>query len=195
MRKSILLEKMLFDAKQEMSAMKNANNTEEITGDSNSAQDGSLNSEILTGTEEDESKHRHDLLDNSEKWFLSAGKCVDDELFIFGKQCNFDHPSKSTAMKTMVLLPKRRLRMEATTIVLRTTHNYDLYKVFTPIEMDESRKFKSKPLPVLSKDIKKTNVTTSNEIRQKLGEISTFSGIMFSACHTHRQQRHFHLHI
>lgn len=51
-------------------------------------------------------------------------------------------------------------------------NNYDLYKVFTPIEVNEIRTFKSKPLPVLSKGIKKMlnqfNVTTSNAIRQKL---------------------------
>ncbi|KAG0761222.1 hypothetical protein G6F16_001075 [Rhizopus arrhizus] len=34
-------------------------------------------------------------LDNSKKWFLSTGKCVDNELFVFGIQCSADHPSRS----------------------------------------------------------------------------------------------------
>ncbi|KAG1509206.1 hypothetical protein G6F52_011190 [Rhizopus delemar] len=151
---------MPFDAKQEMRVMKNANNVEEIIDDLNNEQDETLNSEILTDTEEDDSRHNHVQLDNDEKWFLSTGKCVDDELFIFGKQCNFDHPSKSK-------------------IIDIDDKNYDLYNVFTLTEINEIRTFKPKPLPVLPKDIKKIlnqfNVTTSNEIRQKLCEISTFS--------------------
>ncbi|KAG1582666.1 hypothetical protein G6F46_004389 [Rhizopus delemar] len=127
---------MPFDAKQEMRVMKNANNVEEIIDDLNNEQDETLNSEILTDTEEDDSRHNHVQLDNDEKWFLSTGKCVDDELFIFGKQCNFDHPSKSK-------------------IIDIDDKNYDLYNVFTLTEINEIRTFKPKPLPVLPKDIKK----------------------------------------
>ncbi|KAL9547217.1 hypothetical protein MBANPS3_006282 [Mucor bainieri] len=36
-----------------------------------------------------------DKLDNSKKWYLSTGKCVDNELYYFGLQCSHDHPSQS----------------------------------------------------------------------------------------------------
>jgi hypothetical protein len=36
--------------------------------------------------------------DPSKKWYLSAGKCVYDELFLLGLQCKYDHPSRSYIM-------------------------------------------------------------------------------------------------
>ncbi|KAG1440859.1 hypothetical protein G6F56_011742 [Rhizopus delemar] len=33
-------------------------------------------------------------LNQNNKWYLSTGKCVDDELFMFGLQCESDHPSR-----------------------------------------------------------------------------------------------------
>ncbi|KAI8096027.1 hypothetical protein BDF21DRAFT_489448 [Thamnidium elegans] len=52
-------------------------------------------------------------LDNSLKWFLSTGKCVDNELFVFGIQCSADHPSRSL-------------------IIDPYDENYAQYKIFTP---------------------------------------------------------------
>ncbi|KAG1547275.1 hypothetical protein G6F46_009446 [Rhizopus delemar] len=34
-------------------------------------------------------------LDPAKKWYLSTGKCMDDELFMFDLQCESDHPSRS----------------------------------------------------------------------------------------------------
>lgn len=33
-------------------------------------------------------------LNQNSKQYLSTGKCVDDELFMFGLQCESDHPSR-----------------------------------------------------------------------------------------------------
>jgi hypothetical protein len=53
-------------------------------------------------------------LDDSKKWYLSTGKCVEIELFIFGKQCN---PSQSMILDV-------------------EDNNYKIY-VFTDVEIDE----------------------------------------------------------
>ncbi|CAO3644918.1 unnamed protein product [Mucor hiemalis] len=37
-------------------------------------------------------------LDPAKKWILSTGKCVDNELYVFGLQCTHDHPSNSLIM-------------------------------------------------------------------------------------------------
>ncbi|KAI9338618.1 hypothetical protein BD770DRAFT_448310 [Pilaira anomala] len=37
-------------------------------------------------------------LDPAKKWILSTGKCVDNELYMFGLQCTHDHPSTVPAL-------------------------------------------------------------------------------------------------
>ena len=64
-------------------------------------------------------------LDNSKKWFLSTGKCVDNELFVFGIQCSADHPSRSL-------------------IIDPYDENYTQYKVFTPEELEEIKEYQKK---------------------------------------------------
>lgn len=70
-------------------------------------------------------------LDNSKKWFLSTGKCVDNELFIFGMECRGDHPSRSLIMDPY-------------------DENYSLYGIFTREELEEIKRHNHKPLPSAS---------------------------------------------
>ncbi|GAA5798714.1 hypothetical protein HPULCUR_004119 [Helicostylum pulchrum] len=71
-------------------------------------------------------------LDNSKKWFLSTGKCVDNELFVFGSQCSADHPSRS-----LIIDPH--------------DENYAQYKIFTPEELEEIKEYQKKPMPFPTK--------------------------------------------
>lgn len=83
-------------------------------------------------------------LDNSKKWFLSIGKCVDNELFVFGIQCSADHPSRS-----LIIDP----------------HD----KIFIPEELEEIKK----PMPLPTKEFKaflnSYNHDSSQKIRTALG--------------------------
>jgi hypothetical protein len=93
-------------------------------------------------------------LDNSKKWFLSTGKCVDNELFVFGLQCSADHPSRSL-------------------IIDPYDENYTQYKVFTPEELEEIKEYQKKSLPFPTKEFKtflnSYNLDSSQKIRTALG--------------------------
>lgn len=95
-------------------------------------------------------------LDSNQKWILSTGKCVDNELFIFSSQCNInDHPSKSL-------------------IVDPDDDNYSKYHVFTPEELDEIRNFGKKDMPALPDDLKqhinRYNLNDLKQLRKTLGQ-------------------------
>ncbi|KAI9340358.1 hypothetical protein BD770DRAFT_372594 [Pilaira anomala] len=93
-------------------------------------------------------------LDNSLKWFLSTGKCVDDELFVFGIQCSADHPSRSL-------------------IIDPYDENYAQYNIFTPEELEEIKLYQKKPMPLPTKEFKaflnSYNHDSSQKIRTALG--------------------------
>ncbi|KAI7904176.1 uncharacterized protein BX663DRAFT_432103, partial [Cokeromyces recurvatus] len=65
--------------------------------------------------------------DSSKKWYLSTGKCVDDELFLSGLQCNYDHPARSLMMDP-------------------DDKNFLLYNVFTHAELKEIAEYKEQKL-------------------------------------------------
>ncbi|KAI8642067.1 hypothetical protein BD408DRAFT_417026 [Parasitella parasitica] len=88
-----------------------------------------------------------------EKWYLSNGKCVEDELFAFGMQCNEEHPCHSF-------------------IVDPTDINYKTYRVFNDDELKEIRSFKEKELPtmptILRDYLNEYNLSTASALRQKI---------------------------
>lgn len=87
------------------------------------------------------------------KWYLSNGKCVEDELFAFGMQCKEEHPCHS-----FIVDP-------ADTI-------YQKYQVFNDDELREIGSFREKKLPTMPtklRDYLNTyNLTTSTALRQKI---------------------------
>lgn len=74
-------------------------------------------------------------LDPAKKWYLSTGKCMDDELFMFDLQCESDHPSRS-----LIADPYDK--------------NYILYNVFTQEELQEIMNYQKKSLPKPSDSLK-----------------------------------------
>lgn len=71
-----------------------------------------------------------DRMKTEEKWYLSNGRCVKDELFAFGMQCKVEHLCHSF-------------------IVDPTDSNYQKYGVFSDEELMEIRSFKEKKLPTM----------------------------------------------
>ena len=88
-----------------------------------------------------------------EKWYLSNGKCVEDELFAFGMQCKEEHPCHSF-------------------IVDLTDTNYQKYRVFNDDELQEIGSFREKKLPTMPSKLRdyfnKYNLTTTTALRQKI---------------------------
>lgn len=97
--------------------------------------------------------------DAQKKWYLSAGKCVDDELYIFGLQCQSDHPSRS-----LILDPYDK--------------NHMLYNVFTRDELNEIIGYKKNTTPSLSDELitflNRLNLDSTEKIRTALGENNQF---------------------
>lgn len=91
---------------------------------------------------------------------MSTGKYVDDELFLFGLQCNYDHPARSFIMD-----PDGK--------------NFLSYNVFTHAELKEIVEYKEQKRPQPSKDFKcflnKFNKSTSEQLREALKNNNTFS--------------------
>ncbi|CEP13683.1 hypothetical protein [Parasitella parasitica] len=98
-------------------------------------------------------------LDPAKKWILSTGKCVDNELYMFGLQCTHDHPSKSLIMDP-------------------DDANYTKYNVFTPAELEEIRTYNEKKLPLMTSDLKNHllafNKSNAKDIRNVLKANNTF---------------------
>ncbi|KAG2190961.1 hypothetical protein INT46_006819 [Mucor plumbeus] len=98
-------------------------------------------------------------LDAQKKWYLSTGKCVDNELYIFGLQCQNDHPSRS-----LILDPYDK--------------NYMLYNVFTRNELKEIIDYKKKTTPSPSDELitflNRFNLDSTENIRAALGKNNQF---------------------
>ncbi|KAI8072018.1 hypothetical protein BDF21DRAFT_439730 [Thamnidium elegans] len=98
-------------------------------------------------------------LDAQKKWYLSTGKCVDNELYIFGLQCQSDHPSRS-----LILDPYDK--------------NYMLYNVFTRDELKEIIDYKKKTTPSPSDELiaflNRFNLDSTEKIRAALGKNNQF---------------------
>lgn len=94
-----------------------------------------------------------DRMKTEEKWYLSNGRCVEDELFAFGMQCKVEHPCHSF-------------------IVDPTDSNYQKYGVFSEEELMEIRSFKEKKLPTMPTALRdylnQYNLTTTAALRQKI---------------------------
>lgn len=82
-----------------------------------------------------EFKKMFSKLKSKEKWYLSNGKRVDDELFIFGMQCGSDHPSISL-------------------IIDPYDSNYTTYNVFSQNELQEIINYQKKSLPTAPDSLK-----------------------------------------
>ncbi|CAO3641741.1 unnamed protein product [Mucor hiemalis] len=98
-------------------------------------------------------------LNQNSKWYLSTGKCVDDELFMFGLQCESDHPSRS-----LIIDPYDK--------------NYTSYNVFTEEELQEIinhiKKSFPKPPDSLKKNLNQYNQDSTGKLRTALGNNHTF---------------------
>lgn len=98
-------------------------------------------------------------LNQDNKWYLSTGKCVDDELFMFGLQCESDHPSRS-----LIIDPYDK--------------NYTFYNVFTQDELQEIINHKKKSLPKPPDSLKlflnQYNQDSTAKLRAALGNNHTF---------------------
>lgn len=98
-------------------------------------------------------------LDSTKKWILSTGKCVDNELYMFGLQCTFDHPSRSL-------------------IIDPYDDNYISYNIFTREELEEIVMYQKKKYPIPSDELKlfmnKYNLDNTEEIRAALEKYHTF---------------------
>lgn len=91
--------------------------------------------------------------DRSDKWYLGAGKCVDNELFIFTFSSQEEHPRKYFIMDAE-------------------------YGVFTEEELDEIRTVEENELPVPSdhilKFMNKINLNNMKSLRVALKNSHTF---------------------
>lgn len=99
-----------------------------------------------------------------EKWYLSNGKCVEDELFAFGMQCKEEHPCHSF-------------------IVDPTDTNYQKYRVFNDDELQEIGSFREKKLPTMPTKLRdyfnKYNlITTTAYVRKYLHQSNWMKNIL-----------------
>ncbi|KAG0975661.1 hypothetical protein G6F29_011371 [Rhizopus arrhizus] len=98
-------------------------------------------------------------LNQNNKWYLSTGKCVDDELFMFSLQCESDHPSRSL-------------------IIDLYDKNYTSYNVFTEEELQEIINYKKKSFPKppdsLKKILNQYKQDSTAKLRTALGNNHTF---------------------
>lgn len=85
----------------------------------------------------DKKKFRSNFLamKRESKWYLSTGKCIEDELFAFGMQCHHDHPSHSFIIDTR-------------------DSNHKTYEVFSSAELDEIKAFEEKKLPIMPTELR-----------------------------------------
>ncbi|KAI7889393.1 uncharacterized protein EV154DRAFT_467451 [Mucor mucedo] len=99
-------------------------------------------------------------LDAQIKWYLSTGKCVDNELYIFGLQCQSYHPSRN-----LILDPYDK--------------NYIMYNVFTRDELQEIIDYKKKTTPLPSDELitflNQFNLDSTEKIRAALGKNNQFT--------------------
>lgn len=109
--------------------------------------------DIDNGIEENniELEEQFKKFESSKKQCLSTGKCVDDELFIFSLQCNYDHSAKSF-------------------IIGSDNKNFTLQKVLAPTESKKITEYKEQKRPEPSKDLliflNKFKKNTSKDLRE-----------------------------
>ncbi|CAB4435684.1 unnamed protein product [Rhizophagus irregularis] len=102
--------------------------------------------------------------ERKKKWFLESGKCVEDELYAFGKQCRFEHLAHS-----FVIDPD--------------DETYYQNKLFTSEELEEIRETESKDLPKmpieLLKYISSFRTKTTEKLRIMLDKRQNWEGKNF----------------
>ncbi|KAG1138233.1 hypothetical protein G6F37_013368 [Rhizopus arrhizus] len=94
-----------------------------------------------------------------DKWYLSSGKCVEDELYAFGMQCVEEHPSHSF-------------------IIDVSDKNLVKYNVFNDNELKEIESFNKKEvhrMPLALRDyLNSFNKTTATDIRREIFKSQDF---------------------
>ncbi|KAG0899585.1 hypothetical protein G6F33_013194 [Rhizopus arrhizus] len=104
-------------------------------------------------------RNPHFLVALQPKWYLSTGKCIEDELFAFGMQCHHDHPSHSFITDTR-------------------DRNYKTYEVFSPAELDEIKAFEEKKLPIMPTELRdyinSFNKNSIQELRRQIVQSQEF---------------------
>ncbi|KAI9327878.1 hypothetical protein BD770DRAFT_334338 [Pilaira anomala] len=94
-----------------------------------------------------------------DKWYLSSGKCVEDELYAFGMQCVEEHPSHSF-------------------IIDVSDKNFVKYNVFNDNELKEIELFNKKEvhrMPLaLCNCLNSFNKTTTTAIRREIFKTQDF---------------------
>lgn len=94
-----------------------------------------------------------------DKWYLSSGKCVEDELYAFGMQCVEEHPSHSF-------------------IIDVSDKNLVKYNVFNDNELKEIESFNKKEvhrMPLALRDyLNSFNKTTATDIRREIFKSQEF---------------------
>lgn len=94
-----------------------------------------------------------------EKWYLSSGKCVEDELYAFGMQCVEEHPSHSF-------------------IIDVSDKNLVKYNVFDDNELKEIESFNKKERPTMPLTLRdylnSFNKTTATDIRREVFKSQNF---------------------
>ncbi|KAG1379485.1 hypothetical protein G6F61_004902 [Rhizopus arrhizus] len=94
-----------------------------------------------------------------DKWYLSSGKCVEDELYVFGMQCVEEHPSHSF-------------------IIDVSDKNLVKYNVFNDNELKEIESFNKKEvhrMPLALRDyLNSFNKTTATDIRREIFKSQDF---------------------
>lgn len=98
-------------------------------------------------------KNTYDNMDESKKWRLSTGKCVEDEIYCFGMQCSVEHQTHSFIIDT-------------------NDKNWMDYAVFSKNELDEINLYNQKHTPIMSKPLRdylnQYNKTTTSDIRKEV---------------------------
>ncbi|KAG1135866.1 hypothetical protein G6F37_012478 [Rhizopus arrhizus] len=104
-------------------------------------------------------RNPHFLVALQPKWYLSTGKCIEDELFAFGMQCHHDHPSHSFIIDTR-------------------DSNYKTYEVFSSAELDEIKAFEEKKLPIMPTELRdyinSFNKNSIQELRRQIFQSQEF---------------------
>ncbi|KAG2236271.1 hypothetical protein INT48_008631 [Thamnidium elegans] len=104
-------------------------------------------------------ENNFNIMRKEDKWYLSTGKCVEDELYAFGMQCVEGHPSHSF-------------------IIDISDKNYTKYNVFSNNELNEIKSYNTKERPRMDISLRKYlnsfNKTTADEIRREISKPQEF---------------------
>jgi hypothetical protein len=149
-KKYLKLIKKLRDTEEEINQIEDGESSTQAEDDDEDDDDDEDTSDLIKSFRN---------LDRSNKWILSTGKYVDNELFLFAIQCQEDHPSKQFIMDVADL-------------------NYVQYGVFTEEELDEISTFEEKELPMppdtILQHMNHFNLTSENQLRTALNNNHTF---------------------